>query len=817
MYKTVCELKPKIMELRRTQRSITSKTATLVTCDKCDFKASNVDMRMHIKARHKLNLKKGSAKTLGKKANVLPHIKTLPEDLSLTEILDDTRSVTLEETAELRNVPSSIDCDWLPCDYKSNNKSHLIKHIDKHIGQKETMKEDMEVEDGFSCKQCDFDSQSKDELTKHIDVTHKINVPSSTDNIIEDNMITDEVVSVSEGDPEVKDSIVICGTCGEAFDEMHEFENHNIHDEPSVPILPEQYPCENCGDVFDSSLNLEWHIETEHVETEAVSDSPKFMCQLCDFVGGSTDYLEKHIVDNHVYPCEVCPSLYFQSLELLTNHLKTHQENIAHECNKCNSKFDQKSHLENHMCVISPEVNCDQCGFKAESVSELVNHLLRIHNNNSELIQCQHCEYKAIDMKKINEHFEADHLEFVFMGQIDANQNAVSQNFEKFKMELTKILNTIIEDHNVIKQELFIQRQDNHKHLEKIKKIEEGVTILTTMMSSSAPTPAGAASSGSSSGTPAVPFPAEKSQPIPELQPKENPEPLITKTCIIGDSISGNIDLKVLGKAMKSELTTAKAYSSIDDTNENEAKEKTRFPEKNFAKVINAEVKKSRPDILLIQSGSVDVTNLKTKGNNPDKYGEYFKQEVIISATNLFTHVCNVLKSDPHLKKVILMKQIPRYDHASNDPHAIKAALSQLYNDTLMQLWLASPLKDRLTIGSHRLECSGGVRESRYRFRNKFDGVHMFGQSDRKAYTESVLRIIRDAGHIKSPPPSYFRRYHKTEDEAKPTTQGRYNCPTQDTDWKNDQDVRHKIKGKTIFKSTVPTSNRFSSMNQENC
>ena len=233
--------------------------------------------------------------------------------------------------------------------------------------------------------------------------------------------------------------------------------------------------------------------------------------------------------------------------------------------------------------------------------------------------------------------------------------------------------------------------------------------------------------------------------------------------------------------------------------------------------VINAEVKKSRPDILLIQSGSVDVTNLKTKGNNPDKYGEYFKQEVIISATNLFTHVCNVLKSDPHLKKVILMKQIPRYDHASNDPHAIKAALSQLYNDTLMQLWLASPLKDRLTIGSHRLECSGGVRESKYRFRNKFDGVHMFGQSGRKAYTESVLRIIRDAGHIKSPPPSYFRRYHKTEDEAKPTTQGRYNCPTQDTDWKNDQDVRHKIKGKTIFKSTVPTSNSFSSLNQENC
>ena len=139
------------------------------------------------------------------------------------------------------------------------------------------------------------------------------------------------------------------------------------------------------------------------------------------------------------------------------------------------------------------------------------------------------------------------------------------------------------------------------------------------------------------------------------------------------------------------------------------------------------------------------------------------------------------------------MKQIPRY--ASVDPHAIKVALSQLYNDTLMQLWLVSPLKDRLTIGSHSLECSGGVRESRYRFRNKCNGVHMYGQSGRKAYTESVLRIIKDAGYIKSPPPNYFRRYHKTGGQTKATTQGEYTCPTQNTDWMNDQiqEIKRKL------------------------
>ena len=43
-----------------------------------------------------------------------------------------------------------------------------------------------------------------------------------------------------------------------------------------------------------------------------------------------------------------------------------------------------------------------------------------------------------------------------------------------------------------------------------------------------------------------------------------------------------------------------------------------------------------------------------------------------------------------------------------------------------MQLRLGSPLKDRMAISSHRLECSGGVRESRYDFRNKSDCANMF-------------------------------------------------------------------------------------------
>ena len=160
------------------------------------------------------------------------------------------------------------------------------------------------------------------------------------------------------------------------------------------------------------------------------------------------------------------------------------------------------------------------------------------------------------------------------------------------------------------------------------------------------------------------------------------------------------------------------------------------------------------------------------------------------------------------------MKQTPRYDTSANDPHSVKAALAQLYNDTIVQLWLSSPLKDRMTVGSHILECNGGIRESRCRHKNRFDGINMYGTSGRKAYTESVLRIVRDAGLISCSPPTYFRRFHMTQNQANPSSHEQYFCPTLETDWMNYKDIR--ARQTSSFKYNVPTFNRFNLLNQKN-
>ena len=275
---------------------------------------------------------------------------------------------------------------------------------------------------------------------------------------------------------------------------------------------------------------------------------------------------------------------------------------------------------------------------------------------------------------------------------------------------------------------------------------------------------------------------------------------------------------------MDAEVKTVRAYSTLHDTKENDARAETKFPHKSFQNVMKKEVENSDTEILIVQATSVDITNLKATKDNIKKYPEYFKQEIVISAANLFTTVENTLKANTAIKKAVILKQIPRYESLAHDPQGLKAALSQLYNNSIMQQWLSSPLKDRITVGTHERECAGGVRDSRYRQGTRYDGIHMLGPSGRKAYTESVLMILHNAGHIRAPPPSYYRRYHDIKTTKPPVSykitkpslsQDEYICPTQDTDYLNDRDIRIQ---KQHYQSryTIPTSNRFSQFNQGN-
>ena len=256
----------------------------------------------------------------------------------------------------------------------------------------------------------------------------------------------------------------------------------------------------------------------------------------------------------------------------------------------------------------------------------------------------------------------------------------------------------------------------------------------------------------------------------------------------VTDSIGDIIDIAEVEAITNKKLCKKNAYSTVYTSDSNVAKCAPADPEMNFSDIIANQLEHTDHHSLIIQAGSHDITNLNTE-LNPSQYSEYFKQEVTISAQNIFTAAENALRTQPSLKKVVLMKRIPRCDPASVDPSSLKSELSLLFNSTLDKLWRNSNSKTNIVIGEHSIECTGAKKEARYREvgTGRFDGIHMFGRLDKHAYTESVNNIIKMAGLVDD-------EWHSVSHSVKNT----------------------KASGRPSF--SVPTANRFTVLeSQGNC
>ena len=197
------------------------------------------------------------------------------------------------------------------------------------------------------------------------------------------------------------------------------------------------------------------------------------------------------------------------------------------------------------------------------------------------------------------------------------------------------------------------------------------------------------------------------------------------------------------------------------------------------------------------------------------QYMEYFKQQAVVSANNIFQAATDAAKKHPKLKKIIIMKQVPRYDDNSSTPPGVKGALSKLFNDNLDKLLAECPV-DKLIIGNHNLDCSGGVLKARYENikLKKYDGIHMFGPSGMKAYTNSVLNILSRAQLVKATPPKYYDDNHKSCSQAKyqaRQTNGRTH-PKPQYKQKTVQAAGNNQNNDMDYQYSVPTHSRFAKL-----
>ena len=87
----------------------------------------------------------------------------------------------------------------------------------------------------------------------------------------------------------------------------------------------------------------------------------------------------------------------------------------------------------------------------------------------------------------------------------------------------------------------------------------------------------------------------------------------------------------------------------------------------------------------------------------------------------------DALANHPSIKNVTVMNHSPRFDSREVDPVGLKPNMANFSNSYLLELWLDSPQKKNIFIGSHTLDFSADVRNERYTddISGRYDGVHL--------------------------------------------------------------------------------------------
>ena len=111
----------------------------------------------------------------------------------------------------------------------------------------------------------------------------------------------------------------------------------------------------------------------------------------------------------------------------------------------------------------------------------------------------------------------------------------------------------------------------------------------------------------------------------------------IFKIVWLGTSISKVLDQKKFEKDTKTNLKVIKAYGIKKEQNQ-------RFPASNFTDIVPKVIKNENPDAIVLQTGSIEITNIDVKkalmdpSNSIEEYKAEWTRKVKDDSTNLFNH-----------------------------------------------------------------------------------------------------------------------------------------------------------------------------------
>ena len=227
------------------------------------------------------------------------------------------------------------------------------------------------------------------------------------------------------------------------------------------------------------------------------------------------------------------------------------------------------------------------------------------------------------------------------------------------------------------------------------------------------------------------------------------------KVTWVGTSVSKALDREKFEKDLNVDLTVVKAYC---------IEEEGRFPKSNFRAIVPDVVEKDGIDTLVLQTGSIEITNIDANkaAMDPKKYIKEYQKEwyakVENDSTNLFSIAEEAIAMDDELN-VVIVKRLQRFDRSSRDIMAIKSKLSSFSNHVYDQLWLKRGSPDRIHIVELPLGCDNSpyLKEIIYgsHSNSKYDGLHLIGRAAARHFTyravQSILPIISENSRFNNP------------------------------------------------------------------
>jgi hypothetical protein len=302
----------------------------------------------------------------------------------------------------------------------------------------------------------------------------------------------------------------------------------------------------------------------------------------------------------------------------------------------------------------------------------------------------------------------------------------------------------------------------------------------------------------------------------------------------VGTSVSKQLDKNKFEEDLKVDLKVERAYCVEDEVN-------ARFRNKTFRAIVPKVIENDEIDTLVLQTGSIEITNIDVNKavmdtkKNIDVYKKEWFEKAEKDSSNLFNVAEDALKKSASLKRVIIIKRLPRYDRSRDDFLGIKSQLSNYANACYDQLWMKKGCPENIIIVHlNGLESTGYLRNIVYGEINKenYDGIHLRGPHAIRHFTYRAVQAVKSViiSSIKSE-----RKNQNTEDNHRSCPQAVYQSRQIRTNQRparpagsqsdrvsygyqssaNSQDVRYSdvVTGSYKYRYNVPTQNKFAPLN----